>query len=303
MIDKQNSGKATAGGAVRMRPSDAAEPVSWSQIPPGPHDVRLVVTDLDGTLLTEGGRVPETFWPLLEIMRARKIAFAPASGRHHAALARLFDHSDDGISYIADNGNLVIHAGRRLSSSALGGDIVRRVVSAARDAAAARNLGVVVSGLRGAYVERTDRAFTREVERYYAELNVVDDLASVEDDVLKVAVYDFSDAQTALETTFRDVAAGHQAVISGKHWLDIMRTDVDKGSAVRALQNAIGVSAAHTVVFGDYLNDLQMLGAARWSFAMSNSHPQVQPAARYVAPAFHEDGVVSVLRRLLDVPL
>ena len=55
----------------------------------GSPDVRLVVSDMDGTLLTSGGVVPDDFWPLLETMRRRGITFVPASGRQYATLARL----------------------------------------------------------------------------------------------------------------------------------------------------------------------------------------------------------------------
>ena len=41
------------------------------------------------------------------------------------------------------------------------------------------------------------------------------------------------------------------------------------------LQHQLGVSAEQTVVFGDYLNDLEMLDSGEMSFAMANAHPQV----------------------------
>lgn len=92
----------------------------WARLPAGAHDIRLVVSDMDGTLLTPDGGVPESFWPLLEVMHARGITFVPASGRQYATLARLFDHSSQGISYIAENGGLVVHNGETLSSAPLG---------------------------------------------------------------------------------------------------------------------------------------------------------------------------------------
>ncbi len=52
-------------------------------------------------------------------------------------------------------------------------------------------------------------------------------------------------------------------------------------------------------MFGDYLNDLQMLDAGEWSFAMANAHPDLKRAARYIAPANTEHGVLQVVRRLV----
>ena len=39
-----------------------------------PQDIRLVVADMDGTLLDEHGRIPEGFWDMLARLRARGVA-------------------------------------------------------------------------------------------------------------------------------------------------------------------------------------------------------------------------------------
>jgi hydroxymethylpyrimidine pyrophosphatase-like HAD family hydrolase len=55
------------------------------------------------------------------------------------------------------------------------------------------------------------------------------------------------------------------------------------------------------MVFGDYLNDLGMLDAAEWSYAMANAHPAVISRARHLAPAHSDDGVVRTIRSVLDI--
>lgn len=233
-------------------------------------------------------------------MRSRGITFVPASGRQYATLARMFGDSHEGLSFIAENGNLVVHQANPISSTAVDHGTVQKIIALTRAAADTRNLGLVVCGVNSAYVERTDRPFLDEVEKYYAKLAIVDDLTAVDDDVLKLAVYDFDDAEACHREAFAEIT-DHQVVVSGKHWLDIMRADVDKGRAVRVLQRELGVTPAQTVVFGDYLNDQQMLETAEWSFAMDNAHPDLKRVARFVAPSNAEQGVVVVLRRLLGI--
>lgn len=271
----------------------------WTTIAPGPHDVRLVVADMDGTLLDESGAVPAGFWGLLSLMGERGITFVPASGRQLATLQRVFEQAPQGLSYIAENGTLVVHDDEVVSTTTVSPDITREVVDTVRVAARAHDLGLVVCGVRSAYVERNDPAFLAECEKYYARLEVVKDLHAVEDDVLKLAVYDFEDAERHLEPIFGRIGQTHQVVLSGRHWIDIMAEGVHKGHGVRALQSRLGVTAAQTVVLGDYLNDLQMLGTADWSFAMANAHDDLIEQAAYLAPANTEDGVVRVLTRLL----
>lgn len=88
-------------------------------------------------------------------------------------------------------------------------------------------------------------------------------------------------------------------VVSGKLWVDIMNIETDKKQGVEALQRVLGVTPAQTAVFGDYLNDLLMLEAGDWSFAMGNAHPDLKAAARYIALSNVEHGVLKVVDRLV----
>lgn len=274
-------------------------PLPWTGVPPGPHDVGLVVCDMDGTLLTSDDAIPDAFWPLLERLRERGATFVPASGRQYATLARSFASAEADLAYVAENGSLVVHDGEVVSKTTVEPELVRQVTAALRAAPDAPDLGVVVCGVESAYIERRDPAFVTETEKYYARLQVVDDLTAMRDEVLKIAVFVFGEAERLAATTFAPIARTHQVVVSGVNWIDIMHAEVDKGRAVRALQAALGVPPERTVVFADYLNDLEMLDAAAWSFAMANGHPAVRERARYLAPSNDEHGVVTVLRRLL----
>lgn len=264
---------------------------------PADADVRLVVCDMDGTLLDAAGRIPAEFWPLLNAMHERGISFAPASGRQYATLERMFPGAD---TYIAENGTIVVHEGRVVSTIDLDRETVDRVIDATRDAAAAHDLGLVVCGRDSAYIERTDGPFREQVDTYYVALETLEDLHTVDDEVLKLAIYTFDDAAAVAADVFARFEEHHQVVVSNTHWIDVMSSDAHKGHAVRAMQRAFDISPAQTAVFGDYLNDLEMLGAGDLSFAMANAHPDIRVAARYLAPSNADDGVLTVLRRLLD---
>lgn len=259
-------------------------------------DVRLVVVDMDGTLLDGAGEIPEDLWPLLVRMHDAGVVFAPASGRQYATLAQMFDRTRDGMVFIAENGSYVVRDDEELSSTVLEPGVVGEIVARMRLLAeAGTDLGVVLCGKASAYVERTDRRFLDHVDRYYASLTEVADLDRVDDDVVKVAVFTFDDPETTVAPGLDPFRGDHQVVVSGTRWVDVMARHVDKGVAVRRLQDELGVTPAQTVVFGDYLNDLEMLDAAELSFAMANAHPDVLARARYEAPANTDNGVVRTL--------
>ena len=252
---------------------------------------------MDGTLLTTAGHFPDGFDELRDLVRARGVTFVPASGRQLATLEQMFPGLVGG-SFIAENGNIVVHDGEVVSITSVDRDTVERVVGLVRGAEGF-DLGLVYCGANGAYVERTDDVFLAEASKYYKKLDVVDDLLRIEDTALKLAIFDFTSSQALADALLGDIAKELQVVVSSAHWVDIMVPDVHKGLGVRALQEALGVTPAQTAVFGDYLNDFDMLPTGDWSFAMANAHPDVLAEANFVAPSNDEFGVVQVLQRLL----
>lgn len=265
-------------------------------------DLRLVAVDMDGTLLDADGEVPDELWPILQVMRERGIVFAPASGRQYATLRRLFERDAAGIPFIAENGAFVVADDREISSAVVGRDAVAGVLEAMRALSlAGGDVGVVVCGKRRAFVDRSDEPFLEEVRKYYVSFEIVDDLRAVDEDVIKLAIFDFGDAATTTAPALSAVGETNQVVVSGHHWVDVMPSGANKGVALRALQADLGITPAQTAAFGDYLNDLEMLQAAGLSFAMENAHPKIKRAARYDAPHHADGGVVTVLSDLLGV--
>ncbi|MFJ4620923.1 Cof-type HAD-IIB family hydrolase [Streptomyces sp. NPDC088812] len=267
-------------------------------------DIRLIVTDMDGTLLDDDKRVPRGLWEVLARLRERGVLFSPASGRQYATLAREFAEVADGMVFIAENGTYVVRDGAEVSSDPMAPGVVEDVVAAVRRLAAdGVDVGAVVCGKRSAYVERADEAFLAEVARYYVRHEVVEDVTAVDDDVIKVALFDFGPAERTTAPALARFADSHQVVVSGEHWVDVMNRTANKGAALRRLQRDLGVTPAQTMVFGDYLNDLEMLDAADWSFAMANAHPEVVRRARHLAPSNNDNGVLKTVVRLLDLPV
>jgi Cof subfamily protein (haloacid dehalogenase superfamily) len=297
--------------------SSAPSPlVNVPGLPAGSAGIRLIVSDMDGTLLDDAKRIPSGLWEMLAELRRRGVLFSPASGRQYATLAREFAEVAEGMAFIAENGAYVVRDGVELSSDPLEPGVAAGVVHAVRRLVAEGvDVGAVVCGKRAAYVERGDEAFLAEACRYYVEHRVVEDATAIDDDVLKVAVFDFGSAARTTAPALESFAAAlphsrlrssggtPMVVVSGEHWVDVMNRTADKGAALRRLQRELGITPAQTMVFGDYLNDLQMLDAAEWSFAMAGAHPDVIARARHLAPSNNDNGVLRTIARMLDLKL
>ena len=67
--------------------------------------IKLVATDIDGTLIRESSSVlPEEIFDLIRELRKRDIYFAAASGRQYMGLKRLFAPVADQMLFISENG-------------------------------------------------------------------------------------------------------------------------------------------------------------------------------------------------------
>jgi len=255
---------------------------------------------MDGTLVDDAKEMPDDLWPLIDELHARAIAFCPASGRQYHNLVREFGEHAGGLVFIAESGAYVVGGGgREISSDCLGLEVAKKVVRVVRGI---REAGAVLCGKRSAYIERRDGPFVEECTRYYARLRLVEDLLRVEDDeVCKVAIYDFASGEHNTAPRLEEFRTAHQVVVSGPHWVDVLSRSASKGRALREVQQALRVTADQTMAFGDFLNDLEMMDAAAWSFAMANAHAVLKERARFVAPANNANGVVRTIRAVLGL--
>ena len=262
--------------------------------PNEPVDIRLIASDMDGTLLDADGRVPDRFWPLLEGLLAAGVLFSPASGRQYQTLLATFGDRD-GLVYIAENGTNIVRGGETIALEPVEPDIIAPIVDWVRMMAdSGADLGIVVCGARSAYIERADEAFLNSVRPYYAALEVVDDVTAAAggDDVLKLAIFDSGRAESRTGPAILALGLPADVVISGENWVDVMRPGVNKGTALIRLQQHLGISREQTMAFGDFLNDAEMLDAAGHSYAVANAHPSIRARARHQAPSNLDEGVI-----------
>ena len=83
------------------------------------------------------------------------------------------------------------------------------------------------------------------------------------------------------------------------YWMDISRKGANKGNALELIQRRLGISAVETMVFGDQMNDAEMMRQAGFSYAVANAVPEIRKMAAFPAPANEDNGVIHVLRKVL----
>jgi Cof subfamily protein (haloacid dehalogenase superfamily) len=286
-------------------PADATHDLDALTGLPAP-DIRLVVSDMDGTLLDAEHHLPADLWPLVDDLADRGIAFSPASGRHHVSLRTIFAERHEDMTYIASNGAHVLLGDRELHSDCLDPHLAAEVVGIIRTLPDAR---AVLLAKRGAYLERADETAFGWITDYVPPVTVVDDIVEavsmvVErgDEVLSVGIFDNRSAEEHSLVALAGLRDRLTVQATHPTWVDVVSPTADKGTALRALQARLGVGPDQTLAFGDFLNDLPMFAAVTHSVAMANAHPEVRRRARWTAPSHDANGVVRTIRAFLDLP-
>lgn len=258
------------------------------------YNVKFIAADMDGTLLNENAQLDPDFFTLYQQLENKNIMFAAASGRQYYSLVETFSPLSDRMIFIAENGSFVMHQGRELYSCTINTPSIHNIIKQAR---LMPDTYFVLCGKKSAYIETQDPQALAEFSKYYHRCQYVDDLLSVDDEFIKVALCHFNGAEEHIYPTINDQFGNdHQVVVSAKIWLDIMNKAASKGAAIKHLQNTLGFSFEQTMSFGDYLNDIEMLQQSYYSFAMENAHQMVKESARFMAPSNKEAGVYRIIR-------
>ena len=262
--------------------------------------IKLIASDMDGTLLNTKGELPLQFFPLLKALWAKGILFVAASGRQYHNLLLHFGHVKDKIALLCENGAMVVDCGKRLFLNCIPPDALAEPIQKIR---AIPGAFPVLCGADSAYTEQDDPELYRNAKQYYERLTIVPDLldAAQRDSILKIAVYDKQPAQNSSYPVLLPFSGPFLVSLSGEHWVDLMAPGTNKGTALRALQRAHGLTETDCMAFGDYLNDCEMMQTCYYSYAMQNAHPMLKQVSRFEAPSNDENGVVRTICERLSL--
>jgi Cof subfamily protein (haloacid dehalogenase superfamily) len=259
-------------------------------------NIKMVVTDMDGTLLNSRHEVSDQFFELFEELKKKEILFVAASGRqYNSIIDKLYSIKND-IIVIAENGGYAVYRDKELLATPLEKIQKENVLKTLQEI---ENIYPVLCGKRNAYITGKSDAFTAKLREYYSEFEIVENLEDHVDEVLKIAIYHFESSEEFIYPKVKHLEDALKVKVSGENWLDISSPNANKGYALQKVMDLHGIHADEVMVFGDYNNDLEMLSLAKFSFAMENAHPNVKKEAKYSTLSNDENGVEHILKLLI----
>jgi Cof subfamily protein (haloacid dehalogenase superfamily) len=271
-------------------------------------NVRLVVTDLDGTLLSSDKTISPENLAAVRKLQDRGIIFTFASGRMSQMLEAYVKQLSLDVPIIACDGAKIINvaSGEILHHQFLDADEAEDLL----DFASANQMDYVAFTLEKVYFSPGSKRTRNFIAYNEIAVQIGTDpmpLYWINNDhheiaqagILKILIVEKSGSD--LDRATRHIAACSQiyAEMPELNVIDILEVGTSKGDAVSRLARMLQIDLSEVCVFGDYLNDISMMQAARYSFAMANAVEEVKDAAMALTESNDNSGFAKAIEQYI----
>lgn len=264
--------------------------------------IKLIATDLDGTLLRNDKTISEKTKRTLKNYMEKEGKLVLSTGRAYFGTEWIAEELGVKGIVITYNGARIYDREREeiIYHAPLEEDIVKKVIEISHQKKIHLNL------YQGDdwYVECRDS----EESQYYTK-------ACGKEPVEK-SFYDFDnylmtkalfigekEILELLKEELRKVL-GDRVHLTYSHstYLEVLNREVNKGAALKRVADYYGIEREKIAAFGDEMNDREMLEYAHYGVAMKNANPELKKYARYETLTNEEDGVAEfILRELKEI--
>jgi Cof subfamily protein (haloacid dehalogenase superfamily) len=273
---------------------------------------RLVVADIDGTLLDEQGTLTATTRRVVQRVQRAGIRFVLATSRRWTGAQPV-------ARALSLRGPLIIYDGTQTRSFPSGEVIAEECLESdlagrAAQVMAERHLQPIFQYgtfqaerlVVGKSQESPDSApytahylstFSRQVQEV-----PLDELVSSPPSPLRIVAFGAYEQLIAVSTELDRLQCGWQVLPHGSYGaaeLTVFALGASKGRATQLLCRKLGISPEEVFAIGDGQNDISLLKLAGLGVAMANADEEVKAVARVVAPSNQENGAATAIERLV----
>ncbi|WP_188991390.1 HAD family hydrolase [Paenibacillus nasutitermitis] len=266
------------------------------------NQIRLIVCDLDGTLLSDDHALTEPVKAAVRGFREAGGMFTIATGRFAPAVSDIVEELEIDMPYILCNGGVIAD---RMQ--------VRSAATLSLEALAPLLLEADHSGISSLLFDDSDvYTFRRTaaVERYEHKEKmkcVLLDLHAKhwqERIVQKVLLIGDMAPIRALWARYEPLfAISYNTIQSEDDYFEIVPPGISKGAALKKLMGMLQVDPSEVLSIGNQMNDLDMLLSSGVGAAVANSHPELLAHASFICSRSNGDGVIEVMEALNLLPL
>ena len=261
----------------------------------------LVVSDMDGTLLTSGMQLLPANLEAIRLFRALGGHFSIATGRTHASV-ELYPELSELLAPVITSGGGVIYdiaTQNVLQYTTLPPTAARQVLKEVQ--LHFPHVGVMVYGedLRLYKISSSDnmQKLIEDESMLYFERPSED----LPERWIKILFAASPDVLLELDAYISARSfPGMRFISTGEAYFEVMPEGVSKGNALKELCALMNVSIENTYAIGDYYNDIDLMQSAGYAVAMKNAPSEVQAMADELADSNENAGVGQFLFKLIQ---
>jgi Cof subfamily protein (haloacid dehalogenase superfamily) len=266
---------------------------------PSPFKCSAVISDVDGTLVTDDKILTPRAQAAAAALRANGIIFSIVSSRPPRGLRMLLKPLGITTPVGCFNGGVLASPDLAvIAEHLLAPDAARRAI----DRLDARGAQVWIFSGQDWLLRRSDGPYVGLEQRTVGfRPTRVEDFGPALDSAAKIVGVstDFellAECERDLRASLVDQAA---VVRSQLYYLDITHPLANKGAALSEMAKLLDVPLAEIAVIGDGSNDVAMFERSGLSIAMGNASPEVQRAADFVTESNRDDGFAHAIERFI----
>lgn len=260
--------------------------------------VKLIASDMDGTLLDENGQVPPETFDLILALREHGVRFVASSGRRYDRLCDFFSPVKDRMDFVASNGAQVFADGVQIDREVYSHLAIRRL---AKTVAMFPNMHLALFDRTKSYLLDDEDKFVREVDKDLPNVERIYELPSPQVSIIKASI--FCDDGNVMDNAYvlqRELGGLFTFAPSGSSYIDAMQPGISKASGIAQVMEYHGIDASEVMAFGDAMNDYEIIRFVGTGCAMANGRPALRAVADRVIGSNVEHAVQSEVRRVLE---
>jgi hypothetical protein len=264
--------------------------------------IKLVLSDVDGTLVTKEKVLTAEVVRAVERLNDAGIRFAVTSGRPPRGLAMLIDPLDLDTPMAGFNGGRIVDRDMNtIRELTIADEVVGPIIEVLQ----AYGLSIwiyqkadwFVLDLNGPRVER-------EAEVCQFAPSVIDSFDAIRAGVIKiVGVSDDPEVTAAAVAALNEAFSTNvSATRSAPYYVDVTHHDANKGSVVEFLAKHYAIETSEIATIGDMENDILMFEKSGLSIAVANANDDVKSSADHVTKSNDESGVAAAVESFILDP-
>lgn len=267
------------------------------------NDFKLVVLDIDGTLLRDDLKIGERTIDAIQRAYSQGVKFTFATGRMVSACRDYLAQSRVELPIIALNGSLVKSSDSKMPvyHEPIPAEFYPQIAKVLSNSSAT----VCYVDVDSAFGWNIEPTIARKLASWIVDLKEVDN-GDLSDDI---SIFLIAGEENDVKQTYSSLIELNIPVDTfifpsiryyPMWYIEVRAKGTNKGKGLRMLRESLNMRKEEVLVVGDYVNDIPMFDEAGTLAVVSNAHPDLKKLAHYESPyTSNEDAIAEILEKLV----